>query len=299
MFFEEIDIKDKETIEKYTKQKNYFMCSYCFVDIFMWQSQYNTQFAIEDDILFLRCKNKETNKYVYLCPIGNGDLRKAIEKIEDNAKENNQEFIMCAVPLERKEDIEKILPNKFEFTEDRDSEDYIYLADTLTTLKGKKLHSKRNFINRFKAEYGNRWSYESLNDNNMHEIFNFHLEWCGQKDCNEPNEFLGETCAISKALKNYQFLGIKGGILRLDGKIIAFTLASKSHDNMYIVHIEKASYEISGAYQMINQLFAQENFKDITYVDREEDLGIEGLRKAKESYYPVKMGICYTAKIKE
>ncbi len=99
-------------------------------------------------------------------------------------------------------------------------------------------------------------------------------------------EFLGETCALSIALKNRQALGIVGGILRLDGRPIAVTLGSESYKDTFTVHFEKADASVPGAYQMINQQFALNNFGKYTYIDREEDLGLEGLRKSKLSYYP-------------
>lgn len=298
--FKPITIDDKEIIEKFTKQKNYFLCSFCFVDLFIWADHYKTQFCVKDDFLFI--KSGENENVFYAPPLAdntkNCDFKAALEEIEKDANERKHPFKLAIIPEELKEEIEMIYPNRFEFNEEIDTEDYIYLAESLISLKGKKLHSKRNYINRFTAEYDGRWEYEELTDENKREIFEFHLDWCGLKDCEENESFLGETCAISKALKNYKRLELKGGIIRLDGKIIAFSLGSKCNDELFVVQIEKANSEIAGAYQMINQQFASHNCQDVMYIDREEDLGIEGLRRAKKSYYPVKMGVNYSAKLK-
>jgi len=265
--FNNIELENKDEIEKYTKQKNYFLCEHCFVDIFMWSDYYNTMFAIEDDFLFIKMQTFKHKKTMYLCPIGNGDLKKAILKIKEHSDKNNIPFVMISIPEEIKKQIEYIMPDKFDFKEEKNNEDYVYLAEDLMYLKGKKFHSKRNFINRFKINYNDRWKYEQLSDENIKEMFNYQLEWCEINNNNDKNSFLGETCAISKALKNYKQLKLKGGLLRLDGKIIAFTLASKSAEDTITVHIEKADHNIVGSYQMINFMFAQENFKDIKYVD--------------------------------
>lgn len=293
--FKKIEITDKEKIEQYTKQKNYFMCEHCFADLFIWRNHYNTQFCIQDGFLFIKMQSVPDNTHMYLAPIGSGDLKAAIELIENDAKEKNIDFIMISVPEELKETIEEFFPDKFTFNEERDNADYIYLAEDLISLKGKKLHAKRNYINRFKNTYDGLWEYENLTCENAREMFNYQLKWCELNECNEQDSFLGETCAIAQALNNFKELELRGGLLRLNNEIIAFTLGSKSHDDMFVVHIEKADYTIPGAYQMINQQFVQQNCNDVMYVDREEDLGIEGLRKAKLSYYPHKLGVNFSA----
>lgn len=297
--FRPVTLDDKETIEKFTSLKNHFMCSHCFVDIFIWQLEYSTEMCVYDDFLLLKATDCDDGTIMYIAPIGQGDYKSAVEAIIKDSEERGIPFIMTSIPEEIKPEIEMLFPDKFVFTEEIDHEDYIYLAESMITLKGKKLHSKRNFINRFMKEHDGRWQYEEIDSSNIQEIFDFHLDWCGLKECVNEDEFLGETCAISRILKNMDKLEVKGGLIRLDGKIIAFTLGSKSHDDMFIVHIEKANSEIAGAYQMINQQFAMRNFTDVTYVNREEDLGIEGLRKAKQSYYPYKMGVNFTAIFKE
>jgi len=296
--FKNITINDKEIIEKYTKQNNYFLCDYCFTDIFIWRYNYSTKYCVKDGFLFLRVKSHEEKNEMYLCPIGTGDLKKAILSIIDNTKKKKIPFVMLSIPEKIKKDIEKIFPDTFNFEENRNNADYIYLAEDLINLKGKKFHSKRNFINRFKETYKDRWEFEDITEENANEVFKYQLKWYEENRKTENSSLFSELSAIALALKNFKKLGLKGGILRIDGKITAFTLGSKSFDNMYTIQIEKADHTINGSYQMINNEFAKRNFTNIEYVDREEDLGIEGLRKAKLSYNPVMFGINYTAMLK-
>ena len=292
--FKNIEIEDKAIIEKYTYDKEYFMCSYCFGDIFMWRRKYNTKYCIKNDFLYMAVTEPENGDIRYLCPIGDGDIKRAVNEIKKDSLERESKFIVTAVPEKVKEEIEEKMPNRFEFTENRDSEDYIYLAENMIELKGKKLHSKRIFINRFKKTYEGRWKYEEMNDNNIRELFEFQLKWCKINDREEDNDFLDETCAISQALRSAKKLNLKGAMIKLDGEVIAVSLGSKASENMFVIHIEKAVSDIAGAYQMINQQFAEHNCGDVMYIDREEDLGIEGLRKAKLSYYPERMGVNFT-----
>ncbi len=300
LLFKNITIDDKEIIEKYTKQNNYFLCEHCFTDIFIWRYNYSTKYCIQDDFLFIKMKTHEDKKEMYLAPIGSGDLKKAIELIIEDSKQRNIPFIMISISEEIKIKIEEIMPEVFDFEENRDNADYIYLAEDLINLKGKKFHSKRNFINRFKQTYENRWIFEDITEDNAHEVFNYQLKWYEEnRGIGDNNSLFSETSAIAQALKNFKALELKGGLLRLDGNIIAFTLASRSAYDMFTVQIEKAEHSINGAYQIINNEFAKKNFEGVKYVDREEDLGIEGLRKAKLSYNPVLMGVNYNAVLKK
>lgn len=289
--FRAVELEDKELIEKHYKKENHFLCEYCFTDIFIWGKHYNTEIAEENGFLFLRSDGEEYD--CYTVPDGEGDFEGAMDSLFEYAEAKGRPWIFISVYEEQKELLEKHYPCKFEFTENRDNGDYIYLAEKLAKLSGKKLHKKKNHVNRFYKEYEGRWSFELLCDENIREFFSYQLDWC-----ENDSAFLGELCAASIALKNYKALGIVGGILRVDGKIVGVTLGSRSFDDTMIVHIEKADTAINGAYQVINQQFVLNCCEGIKYIDREEDLGIEGLRKAKESYYPEFITVNYIGKLK-
>lgn len=289
--FRPIEISDEELIKKYYYRENYFLCECCFVDMFIWRMTYDTQIAEYNG--FLYAKMISDGKYYFFPPYGDGDFKEAMLVLKEYADSQNIPLLLTSVPPSVKDLIEETFPDKFEFEINEDNMDYVYLSEKLAYLKGKKLHKKKNHVNRFLKEYEGRWSYEDLTENNIREFFSYQVDWC-----EENNEFLGELCATSSALKNFKALNLIGGIIRVDGKIIAITLASKPFDDTAIVHIEKADVNINGAYQIINQQFVEHNFLDVKYIDREEDLGIEGLRKAKESYYPEFKAMNYTGKLK-
>ena len=294
-----ISIDDKEKISKYLDIANGEICEHCFTDIYMWQSHYKTRFYTDDDFLYIRSKSTETDEDFYMCPIGKGDLKAAILKTIEYAKTESDDFTLVSITEQMKAEIEEIMPDYFEFFENRDSSDYVYLRESLSTLSGKKLHSKRNFVNRFKSLYEGRWTYEDMNDENYLEAWEYHTKW--HKSAGGVEEELSlkaETCAIRKTINNYKQLEVLGGILRVDGEVVAFSLGTKSTDDMYVIQIEKGDVNFPGVYPMINQQFVLSHCQDSTYINREEDLGLEGLRTAKLSYKPYEIRQKYSAKIK-
>jgi len=294
--FHEITLKDKQAVEHCGSYHNYHMCERCFVDLFMWRGHYNTQICFMEGFLLVKMTPPGGGPDCYLSPIGEGGLSAVLDALQEDSAERGIPFRLVSVAGPMIDRIESVKPGKFVFSHDtEDGDDYIYLAEKLRTLSGKKLQSKRNLVNRFKAEYGDRWRYEDISLETTHDAYEFHLKWCEQNGCANNREFEGETCAIVQALNNFSALDLRGGILRLDGEVIAFTFGCRATEDMYIVQIEKADHTIPGAYQMINQQFVLRNCNEVMYVNREEDLGLEGLRKAKRSYYPVMRGVKYTA----
>ena len=214
------------------------------------------------------------------------DVKKALEYLMQYCKEAGRPFIMYNVTPENFEQLENWYPERFQIEYDRDAADYVYETEKLATLAGKKLHGKRNHINKFKALYPD-WSYEALDDDNVEECFQMALKWRNQNGCDDDLEKNAEMCVTLNSLRLYKELGLKGGILRAQKDIVAFTLGEPICNDTFVVHIEKAFPNVEGAYPMINQQFVQHECMDYAYVNREEDTGAEGLRKAKLSYRPV------------
>ena len=294
--FREISMEDKQAFEACSSHYNYHLCEHCFVDMYMWRSHYGTQICFQDGFALVRMTPLGGGHDCYLAPIGEGDLGAALDALEADAAERGIPLRIVSVAEPMIERIEAARPGKFEFVHNgEDGDDYIYLAEKLRTLSGKKLQSKRNLVNRFKTAYEGRWSYEDMTKDNTKDAFGYHIRWCNQNGCAQNRDFQDETCAIVQALHYFEQLDLHGGLLRLDGEVIAFTFGCKAAPDMYVVQIEKADHTIPGAYQMINQQFVLHNCDDVEYVNREEDLGLEGLRKAKKSYYPVMCGVKYAA----
>lgn len=294
--FKSLTLEDKTTADICAAQHNYRICEYCFTDLFIWKDHYDTQVCFQDGFMLIKMATFPDKIPMYLAPIGKGDLKAAVLALEADAQERGTAFTLCCIPEPMIDQLESAFPGQFDITDSVDSADYIYDAQKMMTLSGKKLQSKRNFVNRFKKTYEGRWSYEEMTDDNKQEAYDFHLHWCeSENNCSAGMMYSGETCAISLALNHRKALGMKGGLLRLDGAVIAFTMGSPVSEDTFVVQLEKAEASIPGAYPMISQQFLQRNCEGYTYINREDDLGMEGLRKAKLSYRPIMMGKKYLA----
>jgi hypothetical protein len=168
--------------------------------------------------------------------------------------------------------------------EDRDNFDYLYNAQELIELKGRKYHDKKNHVNRFRADH--EYEYFALTPDRIEECIEFEHYWCEVRDCGKYPGLEKERCAILELLNNFESLDMKGGIIKTGGKVAALTLGEKLLSDTFVIHIEKAHSHIPGLYQVINQEFLLHEAGDCRYVNREQDLGIQGMRKAKMSYNP-------------
>lgn len=293
--FHEITLADRERVNELAALANDHLCEHCFADVFIWQGHYHTSITFWNDFCLLKMVTDE-GETIYLAPFGSGDFLAAMAVLEQDAAENGVPLRVCSITPPQKELLESAAPGKFEFSTSENSYDYIYLAEKLRTLSGSKLQAKRNLANRFEAAWAGRWEYQDMTAADREEVYAFHLQWGKENPQMCSGDFEGETCAVARALHNFDALGMRGGILRLDGKIIAFTLGCPSTPDTFVVQIEKAKHDIDGAYQVINRVFVRHNCDGFTYVNREEDLGIPGLRQAKRGYRPVMMGEKYRAK---
>lgn len=293
--FQPIRITDKGEIEKHLKLYNFRACELGFANLFIWRLRCEVQFCIDEGFLFMWSYGDDKKIY-YIMPVGNGDLAKAVNKLIDHAREAGHPLIFASLTAEMKNLLESAMPGRFEYAENRDVADYIYLSESLITLSGKKLHSKRNFINRFYQDYGDRITAEPINPDDLAELREFHIKWC--ENLNNPESIELETCAILQAFRHYNALGLNGLVLRVGGRIVAFSFGSRLSSDTFDVHVEKADSEYAGAYAVINNMMAKEYGSEFTYMNREEDMGLEGLRKAKLSYQPEIILYRYNAVLK-
>jgi len=200
---------------------------------------------------------------------------------------------MRAVPEEYAKFIEEEHPNRFNIYKERDAYDYVYDAEKLRSLSGRKLHAKKNHFNSFIKEYEGRYEYKRLTEKSQFsDAMDVMKRWAENKTIDDTIEIESEM--VEKIFKNYeQHKDTKIGGIYIDGRLEAFTFADMLKDDMVCVHIEKANPEINGLYQAINKEFLMHEFPDVSLVNREDDLGLEGLRHAKQSYYPVGYALKY------
>ena len=284
--FKNIELSDKTWIDKFIRQADSRGCHLNFTNLFAWSGTYHYRAAQIKDYLLIK-GNQTCGGLYYFYPLGNGDVKPIIEILIEDAKTEGSSLVLAGISKDNMLELQESFPDRFTYSYDRDSYDYLYNLDKMVSLSVKKLQSKRNHINRFKEN--SDWGFELINSTNIDECWLMNKEWCRLHDCKDDIDLAHEACAVKACFKHYIELGLEGGLLRLNGKIIAFTMADRLNSDTYDIHIEKAFGEIQGAYQMINREFAahlQATYADIIYVNREEDVGFEGLRKAKLSYQP-------------
>lgn len=282
----------KAAMDECLAKMNHRVTEGAFSTYFLWDEKYRYEVAFSEGFLFTRIH--ENGRPAFLCPMGEGDFAGAIEEIKNFCRQQGECLHFSYINTEALPLFEKHFPDEFIYTTDRDSAEYLYLAEDIIALTGKKLHAKRNFINRFKRDYEGRWTFERITKDNVAEVLEY--EACWQRDNRtDEGDLEVERSVIEKQLRNMDFLGSVGGLLRLDGRIIGFSLGTKISPDTFDIQIEKADWEIQGAYQILNNEFARTFCTDVVYINREDDMGLEGLRKAKLSYHPHKLIIKYSA----
>lgn len=289
--FKNIEIEDKPIFDEYIRKKPHENSEFNFTNFFIWRYHYKLTFTVYEDHLCLIGQYR--NKFpIIFPPLGSQEegFDRALMMMVEYFQKNGFPVIIKAITEPIKEIMDKALPGVFRYEDDRDMYDYVYLSEDLINLKGRKYQKKRNHINKFKKRY--EYSYEPITDDNVEECLIAAMEWAAVRS-DDPG-IMEERVAIVEALRNMETLGIKGGALRIHDKIQAFSLGEELNPDMAVIHIEKANTDYHGSYAMINQQFAEHCWSEYTYINREEDMGLPGLRKAKESYYPHKMIVKYT-----
>ncbi|QNU68758.1 DUF2156 domain-containing protein [Ruminiclostridium herbifermentans] len=281
----EVSLLDKKIFDDYLKKLDSQVSELNFTNFYMWRDYYKIRYSIINEFLCI-ISIGEDKPFSYF-PIGDysniENLKIAIYSIRDYFYQHNWEFIMCRVSAQQISVLED-LDIRFTSKEDRDNFDYIYYVQKLSTLKGKKLDGKRNHINKFKKLH--TFSYEEISDKNISDCIDILEKWSIQRNYSEDESLIAERKANLDLLNNYKLLNVKGALIRVDGKPEAFTIGEMLNSNTVVIHVEKANSTINGLYTLINQQFLTNRWNGVEYVNREQDLGISGLRKAKLSYNP-------------
>lgn len=285
MIFRPLTCEDKELFDRY-KSKTSRYSENSFTTLYLWNKYYNLHLCEEDGFLFIRFTIEGKNQYLF--PRGEGDLKKAFEKVMAEEEKINLRFLT----EEEKEFVEKNYPNEFSFTLREDLCDYVYETNRLMSFSGKKLHGKKNHVNFFEKTYA--YTYERVDEETaIKECKPLLLKWVDEKTKNlNPIEH----DAMEKLFDNFARFNTVGAVIRIDGEIVAMTFAERLTEDTVLVQVEKAREDIRGAYPMICKLFLENEWSDTTFVNREEDMGLEGLRKAKESYCPIFKTLKYQGK---
>lgn len=281
--FKPITLQDKELLTSYTFPYGSSDCDLSFSNLCSWHFTNESSYAIFGGYLTIRFR-MEDGRVIYLMPVGEGNLIPVIEALREEARLEGQPLLIQGVYKEMSEIFEKYFPTLFEYTLHRDYFDYIYLRKDLAGLKGKNYQPKRNHVNKFKKEYS--YEYLPLHPGLLTQCLDFESRWCMEHDYIELESLKTERRALTYALHHYEELGLTGGTIFANGEMAAFTFGSPINSYTFDVQFEKASIRLDGAYSIINQEFAAHLPEQYIYINREEDLGIPGLRQAKLSYHP-------------
>lgn len=279
--FKKIEIQDKNIFDDFFLNQYIDISEYTFTNLFVWSDTRIIEYAIYNNILLIKAEF-ENDRY-FLPPVGNVTID-IYRKLREYGEENN----ILSIKRVDEATIKNLkLDNEFIIKEDRDNFDYVYDCCELVELKGSKYSNKRGFVKKFSDTYD--YEYKDFNSNHKNDCLKLTEEWYALKNKNDKtitNEFI----AIKKLLEFHKELKISGGIILVDGKVVAFAFGEKLNKDTFVIHFEKANIDFVGSYQSINKLFIERNcYKKFKFVNREQDLGIPGIRKAKESYHPVKM----------
>ena len=281
--FKPIQLEDRDFIHEILWRYQPDTSEWTFTNLFIWRSHYGFQWCVHRDSLLV-ISAAEDNPCHALQPVGtsprSGIARMLLQWLKDERGEEDP----------RIERADKRLVSELEGATDlsieptRDQFDYVYSTEDLIKLAGRKYHSKRNHVNRFRGSRS--FSYAPLTEEHVKECLALTETWCEWRRCEEDMNLLDEWEAIRQALANLTVLKLQGGVIIMEGRVEAYALGELLNDRTALVHIEKGNPEIRELYAIINQQFCEKSWQDVPYVNREQDLGEPGLRKAKESYYP-------------
>ncbi len=279
--FRSPQLSDYKKFAPFFSSEGELSCEMNFISIYVWKRVYENKFYMDEKTLIFRSVTDDGKGYVFSLPYGDFDYGMSI--IFDYCKEQGIKPNLWTSKGKR---FEKFLQKYscYEMIPERDNFDYIYLRDDLATLSGKKYHSKRNHISAFSKKYN--WSYEPLSAENMEEFLAFSDKWYKDKGIEEDEGLKAEKKALGEILSSHEGIEYKGALIKVEDRVVAITLGSPINSFTFDIHYEKADKDYPTAYALINREFAARELADYKYINREDDLGLEGLRKAKLSYKP-------------
>lgn len=285
--FTKITPQSRNIFDLYYSYKTIQNCETAFANLCSYSFLFHGEYAIVNDLLITRVHYDYNKEICYHCPIGLGDKVELVNMLIKDSIENNYKLKLI---LDCKEVIQVHFSDVFEIEDKREFYDYLYLRESLETLSGKKLQAKRNHCNKFEKLYD--YKYLDITSENIYSCIDFAKQWLTKTleiNSEEKESYENEFKVIEYFAENFEQLELIAGAIMVDDDIVAFTLGSKINNNTFCTHIEKANKDYDGAYAIINREFAKRLPKQYIYINREEDLGLEGLRKAKLSYNPIKL----------
>ena len=294
--FKPVTLCDKRWVDEIVRAEGSRSADYNFGNIYIWDNRFRQLIACKDGRMLTKLRYEGKPTFVF--PIGTGPLRPAIEELRAFAAAKGYgPLCLRGITEEHRALLEREYPDAFAYTEDTDNADYLYEAEKLATYAGKALHGKKNHCNRFEAE--NDWRFIPLTREQIPGCLDMLDVWSEENAGRLFRSIVYEHAAIVRAFAAFEKLGLEGGVLYANGKIVGFTLGEFASEDTFDVHFEKAEVDLNGAYPMTcreltRMLLAK--YPSLRYMNREDDMGIEALRRSKESYKPAFLLRKYTAR---
>jgi len=287
--FKPIEIQDKPLFDEFLRKDPPRISELTFTNLFIWRHHYQPAW-LEWEGCILIIFHLQKGSIYGLSPFGPGDKKSALDVLCKEIAKQTADVRICRAGEEFVTN--HVDPGKYAVVSDRENSDYVYLAKDLINLSGNKYHRKKNHLNQFIKNYA--FEYHPLNRELVRRVLGMQEAWCQIRECVVKPDLLAEDFAVHEALTYFEELGYQGGAILINSVVEAFALGEALYGDTAVIHIEKANPDILGLYAAINQLFCLNAWSEVTYINREQDMGVEGLRKAKESYYPHHMVDKYT-----
>lgn len=282
--FRGLVLEDKAFLDSLFRVMQPRVSELTFTNLFVWNDSEPVHLSRLDDVLLVQRKRLRDGKTFLLPPVGPLSLSAVLKMLRETGVDAGQLLPFYGITAEESAQLSR---ESVRVEVDRDDWDYVYLVSDLAELAGDKYHPKRNFVKRCLSQHACR--YVPIGSQEVKDCLSLQAEWCNLRKCDAVPGLEAENTAIKRVFEHYEYLGVFGGAVYVDDKLEAFTLAEALNDDTAVVHFEKANPEIEGLYQVINQWFCQKALTTFKYVNREQDLGVPGLRKSKLSYYPQHM----------
>ena len=283
--FRNATLCDKSWVDEIVLAENSPSADYNFGNIYIWDKYYRQLICRFGDRMLTKLRYDGQPAFVY--PIGSGPLAPAIDVLSDYAAAKGYPMVLRGVTSAHREALEASFPGRFSFEAEEHTFDYIYLAERLATYSGKALHGKKNHCNRFEAE--NNWEFLPLTRAQIPGCLDMLDLWTEENAQRLEKGVSYEHDAIIRAFAAFERLGLEGGVLYADGKIVGFSLGEMCSRDTFDVHFEKAEINLNGAYPMVCRELTRmllQCHPELRYINREDDMGIEALRRSKLSYKP-------------
>jgi hypothetical protein len=290
--FHEPTIEDRSWAHPILWACGYPGAEYTFSSAYLWSGYYGRIAEVDGYLVQARVYGREA---VCIYPAGCCDIAGVLKKIIAHCRERGLTLAFQSLTEEKKDELERLYPGQFRFSPQQATFDYIYSVEALTELRGKKLQAKRNHINRFSAEYPD-WYTVPVTPDNIALCRELDRQWKSCRD--EVQAVESEDVALERAFAHFGELEMDGLLLSDGSRMVAFSIGTRMNDEYYDVHFEKALPDVDGAYAVINREFSRmvaEKYPTLRFLNREDDMGLEGLRRAKESYQPALVLTKYVA----